>query len=227
MDFISIILLSGSALFGPPDQDIWSFAASSSGENYIWMSPTPIAADGGHYEMLYTISAATVMVEYVGITFGPIDVTDMIPEAEHEVWRSSPGPAPLDFGWIEVITPKGQDPPSLAYDWIVELNEKGFVKFRMENLFLGQSEYDLGWPWGSVTVDILSGTIYNDLSISSVPPPCYADITNDGIVDVSDLLEVIGAWGYCFECPADINQDSLVDVTDLLEMVAAWGSCPR
>jgi hypothetical protein len=227
MDFISIVLLSSSAFFGPPDEDTWSFSAASSGENYSWTSPTPIASDGGHYEMLYTITGATVMAEYLGITIGPIDVLDMIPEQYIETWENSPGPAPLDFGWIEVIAPEDQDPPSIAYDWIVELNEKGFVTYRMENLFLGQSEYDLGWPWGSVTVDLLQGTIYSELTVSLVPTPCYADITNDGVVDVSDLLEVIGGWGYCFECPADINQDAIIDVTDLLEIVASWGPCPR
>ena len=227
MDFTSIILLSSATFFGPPDQDTWIFSGSSSGDNFTWVSPTNIAADGGHYEMLYSVVGASVMVSYLGIDFGPIDVFDMIPDAEHEVWRYSPGPAPLDFGWIEVITPVGQDPPSFAYDWLVQLDEKGFMTFRMENLYFGQAQYDLGWPWGSVTVNIESGTIDNELTITLVPTPCYADITNDSIVDISDLLEVIGGWGYCFECPADINQDSVIDVTDLLEIVAGWGPCPR
>jgi len=55
---------------------------------------------------------------------------------------------------------------------------------------------------------------------------CPADITGDGVVDVLDLLELLGSWGYCPGCPADITGDGVVDVLDLLEVLAAWGACP-
>jgi hypothetical protein len=76
-------------------------------------------------------------------------------------------------------------------------------------------------------VNLESGTIVADLGVASVDTPCYADITQDGIVDVSDILEVISGWGYCLDCPADINQDDLINVIDLLEIVSSWGPCPR
>ena len=151
---------------------------------------------------------------------------DMIPPDAIETWRASQGPAPLDFGWTTVITPEDQTPPSLAYDWIVEIDAQGFVTYRMENLFLGQADYDLGWPWGWVTVNIESGTIDGTVAIQSVLNPCYADINGDSMVDVIDLLEVIGNWGYCLDCPADVNRDAYIDVTDLLELVGTWGPCP-
>ena len=65
------------------------------------------------------------------------------------------------------------------------------------------------------------------ITIDVVPIPCYADIDGNGTVDVADLLEVIGNWGYCLKCPADINQDDEIDVTDLLAVVGAWGDCPQ
>jgi len=71
---------------------------------------------------------------------------------------------------------------------------------------------------------------------------CDADLTGptagvpDGIVNVQDLLFVIGAWGPCpgspTPCPADIapgpcSQDGTVNVQDLLAVIAAWGyNCP-
>jgi len=226
MELATIVLLSGMALVGPRGQGSWDFTASSSGENYIWTSPTPIGPTADIYEMLYTVNGARVMVSYIGIPFGPYDVLDMVPPDAIETWRASQGPAPLDFGWTPVVTPEDQSPPTLSYDWIVEMDAKGYVTYRMENLFLGQADYDLGWPWGTVTVNIETGYIDGTLSIQSVINPCYADITGDSVVDVSDLLEVIGAWGYCLSCPPDVNRDSLVDVTDLLEIVAAWGPCP-
>jgi hypothetical protein len=54
---------------------------------------------------------------------------------------------------------------------------------------------------------------------------CVGDVTNDGVVDVADLLSVIKAWGPCSGCPADINGDSVVNVTDILAIVNAWGDC--
>lgn len=58
---------------------------------------------------------------------------------------------------------------------------------------------------------------------------CPADLTGDGVVDVSDLLQLLSAWGLCTrggECPADISGDDVVDVSDLLVLISAWGVCP-
>ncbi|MAB84048.1 MAG: hypothetical protein CMJ24_11550 [Phycisphaerae bacterium] len=56
---------------------------------------------------------------------------------------------------------------------------------------------------------------------------CGADINCDGVVDVTDLLAVIAAWGDCPEgddCLEDTNDDGVVDVTDLLAVIAGWGA---
>ena len=224
---IVLTTLIGASLFGPPDEATWKFAATSSGENFVWNSPSSITPDGSFYEMNYQVNEATVMVSYIGIDFGPISVLDMFPEDIINTWRASEGPAPLDFGWIEVVAPDDQDPPAIAFDWIVEIDEKGQVEFRMENVFAGQAEYNLGWPWGTVTVNVESGTLYADLWVAKVPTPCYADVNGDNLVNVTDLLAVISDWGYCYECVSDTNYDSYVDVTDLLYIINAWGPCGK
>ncbi|MBC8309528.1 MAG: hypothetical protein H8E83_03320 [Planctomycetes bacterium] len=225
MEIMTVVLLSGAALVGPRGQGSWNFTATSSGENFSWTSPTSVDPSGGDYEMLYTVTGAQALVSYIGIEFGPYDAMDMIPEDAIETWRASQGPAPLDFGWITVVS-DDQEPPSLKYDWIVEIDAKGYVTYKMENIFLGEIEYNLGYPWGWVTVQIESGSIQGNLSIQSVINPCYEDINGDSMVDVIDLLEVIGNWGYCLNCPADINRDDVIDVTDLLDLVGSWGPCP-
>jgi hypothetical protein len=65
----------------------------------------------------------------------------------------------------------------------------------------------------------------NDLSgsIDCGDPVVQGDVNGDGIVDVTDLLAVMGAWGPCQGCPADLNGDGIVDVVDLLEVVGNWG----
>ena len=53
---------------------------------------------------------------------------------------------------------------------------------------------------------------------------CTGDINGDSVVDVTDLLEVVGSWGVAGG-PADINGDGIVDVGDVLELVGVWGPC--
>lgn len=66
--------------------------------------------------------------------------------------------------------------------------------------------------------------IVNSTDTIIISPNCPADINGDGVVDVVDLLEVVGSWGES-GVPSDINADGVVNVSDLLAVVDAWGSC--
>jgi hypothetical protein len=50
------------------------------------------------------------------------------------------------------------------------------------------------------------------------------DVNGDGVVDVTDLVAVILAWGPCSECPEDVDGDGDVDVQDLVAVILTWGS---
>jgi hypothetical protein len=54
--------------------------------------------------------------------------------------------------------------------------------------------------------------------------PCDGDLNGDGVVDVSDLLILLSAWGQV-GVPGDINGDGAIDVADLLLLLGAWGPC--
>jgi hypothetical protein len=54
---------------------------------------------------------------------------------------------------------------------------------------------------------------------------CPADINNDGVVNVDDLLQLIMSWGDKGG-PADIDGDGIVGISDLLALIKSWGSCP-
>ena len=72
------------------------------------------------------------------------------------------------------------------------------------------------------------GTL-NSWQLSLAPvaaAPCLADIDDDTLVNVTDLLALLGAWGPNPGHAADINNDDTVNVTDLLALLAAWGDCP-
>lgn len=53
------------------------------------------------------------------------------------------------------------------------------------------------------------------------------DANGDDVVNVTDLLAVIEAWGACpsspLNCHADFNDDGQVNVTDLLTVISNWG----
>ena len=54
--------------------------------------------------------------------------------------------------------------------------------------------------------------------------PCPADVNQNGVVDVVDLLSVINAWGSPGG-PTDIDGNGSVGVGDLLALINAWGPC--
>jgi hypothetical protein len=53
---------------------------------------------------------------------------------------------------------------------------------------------------------------------------CIADLNGDGVVNITELLQVVSEWGQS-DVPADINQDGIVNVTDLLLIMDSWGPC--
>jgi hypothetical protein len=58
------------------------------------------------------------------------------------------------------------------------------------------------------------------------PCNCPADLVADGVVDVSDFLLLLAAWGDT-SGPGDIDGDGIVGVTDFLALLAAWGPCDQ
>ncbi len=55
---------------------------------------------------------------------------------------------------------------------------------------------------------------------------CPGDLNGDGIVNVPDLLLLLGDFGSCDGSPADFDGDGCVGVPDLLALIANFGPCP-
>jgi hypothetical protein len=58
------------------------------------------------------------------------------------------------------------------------------------------------------------------------PELCPEDIDGNDVVNVFDLLQLLGAWGPCPGCPEDLDGNDVVNVFDLLQLLGAWGPCP-
>ncbi|MCI0629452.1 MAG: dockerin type I domain-containing protein [Phycisphaerales bacterium] len=63
-------------------------------------------------------------------------------------------------------------------------------------------------------------------AFSDAAPRLPGDVNLDGMVNVIDLLELIGAWGVTLPGgpPADFDGNGLVNITDLLTVIANWSS---
>ncbi|MCZ6835156.1 MAG: FG-GAP-like repeat-containing protein, partial [Planctomycetota bacterium] len=89
---------------------------------------------------------------------------------------------------------------------------------------LGQAQFvesvQIRWPNGQLQEQL-------DVSVDQVleikEPLTSADLNNDGVVDVEDLLILLTAWGDCPDCNADVDSDDRVTVFDLLFILSSYG----
>ncbi|UCD74950.1 MAG: hypothetical protein JSV91_14325, partial [Phycisphaerales bacterium] len=60
------------------------------------------------------------------------------------------------------------------------------------------------------------------------------DVNGDDVVNIDDILAVIGAWGPCddpYDCPCDLAgpdagpPDGKVNIDDVFAVLANWGPC--
>jgi hypothetical protein len=82
------------------------------------------------------------------------------------------------------------------------------------------------WPWigPSVFTGVPCGAQYSLTTSCMFDDDCPEDLTGDEVVNVQDLLALLGAWEQS-GVPADLDGSGTVDVGDLLMLLAAWGDC--
>ena len=222
MSIMAIGLVQATAFAGA-DVGSWSVDFSTSGQDVNWVSPDGVRTDGQTYDVRFEIESIGVVVSYIGIEFGPIDVTDQL-GGDAVQQSSGDGPCPVDFGGTSVREPAEPDPVTIAFDVQLQVDEFGRASYDMTNVVLGTASYNI-FPFGDVTVDLEEVTILGQFDVEVIGTICTADIDGSGVVGVDDLLALIGDWGSCAGCATDLNSDGTVGVDDLLELIGSWGLC--
>lgn len=66
----------------------------------------------------------------------------------------------------------------------------------------------------------------SDAALPGDVPLRVGDVDANGVVNVSDLLALLGMWGACDivnDCPGDLTGDGVVSVSDMLMLLSEWG----
>ena len=72
-------------------------------------------------------------------------------------------------------------------------------------------------------IDINANDIYY-VGLSACPGDVYPPGEGNAVVDVNDVLAILGDWGVVGS-EYDVNGDTVVDVSDVLECLNYWGVC--
>lgn len=144
----------------------WSFDETTTGQDIAWTSPTSVPPSSSLFATTTTITLIEVGIEFSGIPFGTVDVTDQVPPEVQGQTQNAPGPAPLLFLDELVVYPEPPEPPAIEATVSVGLDASGFGTFGATDITLGTLMVDIGFPFGTVAVDITSlrvaGTIMID-----------------------------------------------------------------
>jgi len=119
----------------------------------------------------------------------------------------------------------------VTFDGVPEYSSTGSNTFQCEMFFDGTLR--LSWL-GVSSDDSIVGLSRGDgmppafiQSDFTTLPGCdevlAGDVNGDGIVDVTDLLMIVSAFGPCPGCPEDLDGDGLAGASDILTVLANWG----
>lgn len=214
----------GSLLFttvAVADTVHWDFDLETSGQDVYWTSLTAVDNEKPLYDATYAITLVEIWVSYLTIPFGPFDITDEIPPEYLSNSDTYEGPPPIIILHETLAYPVPPEEPSVAADVHIEVDAAGYGQMSITNVYLGEIGWDLGWPWGVVTVQIESIRVVGWIEVT---PRLPGDLDDDGDVDHSDLGIMLGDWGCSGgDCAGDCDGDGDTDHADLGLLLAYWG----
>lgn len=215
------LLIVAAAALGGADSATWPITIQTAGEDVLWTSPSTVRPDGDEYTLNVQITSVAVMVSYLGFDFGPIDVSDQLPDTSFG--GVVEGPCPIDGGTTSILEPPPPDPVTIAFDITLLLDDTGRGSMLMDNIILGTVTTEIP-IFGEVTVQLEEIFVDLVMTVDVTDTPCSTDIDGDGETNVNDILLLLAAYGTS-DPASDIDGDGVVGVNDVLQLIAGWGPC--
>ena len=169
-------------------QQTWTFDQTTTGGDIHYTSPTSVNPAAVGYVADYQLALVEVKVKYLGITFGPFDVTGQIPPEFQTGSGSSAGPAPITLFSQPVAYPDPPAAPSLAANLAVSLDAAGFGHVDATGVVLGTILVDLGF-FGTVNAQITSLRIKGSVTVDETQ---WVDL---GLGLAGSAVEPPALWG--------------------------------
>lgn len=186
-----------------------SIAIGPAQEEIIWLGTNDglVRYDGTTFTRYHTSNSPLPAKQVQGVS---VRTDGLVGLSAHTFGPNTPFPS-----GVALINGSADDPDNWA---VFEWGEPGVP---LPHYQLGDVQFDVkGRLWISC---ISEGTaVLTPADVSAIP----GDLNCDGVVDGSDLLILLGAWGKCSDpdnCPADLNGDNVVDGSDLLILLGNWG----
>ena len=217
---LTALLLTGSAQADPV---VWSFDVQTTGQDVFATASEPVDITADEFDTTYDILLLEVWVSWIGITFGPFDVTDEIPPEYRSASGTLFGPPPIVIIDQRLVFPLPPEPSAIEADMLIEIDVNGFGQLAITNIYLGELEINLGSPWGTQTVQLERIHVIGEVVTTAIYP---GDLNRDGRVDLADLGVLLADFGCTAgpgACPGDVDGDGDTDLADLGILLANFG----
>lgn len=241
---VAVMGWPGPAAYHPNDPEtLWDEAPSPFGFPNVWTQPEFwVGADGKDYSGVRWIRGTRwttyqlstfITPPFAGYTSGHTTFSRAIAEvlteltgshyfpgglAEYhfpaETWlHFEEGPSEdLTLQWTSYFDASDQSARSRIYGGIHPYVDDIPARFH---------GHEIGLIVAQRALDYINGEAF---------PPCPADFSGSGMVNVDDLLMMLNTWGPCpvgGSCPGDITGDDVVGLDDLILLLNNWGLCPQ
>jgi hypothetical protein len=223
--FVAGVILAAVVCVGPvfAETAVWNFDLQSTGPDVHYISPTAACNTAPAYHGYYEISQVQVWVSYSIFQFGPFDVTNQIPPENLSGEGDQAGPPPFDVFNDHVQYPEPPAATTLAADMHMWVDAQGYGRADVTNIYFGTAQYNLGPPFGTVTVQLRQVRVAGRIEVTPLVP---ADLDGDGDVDITDLATLLanyGLTGGATYAQGDIDGDGDIDLSDLAALLSNYG----
>lgn len=170
---------------------------------------------------------------------GDLDIVITTNQGDLKYFRNDTNPASNTWIELDVIPPPGDAPDGIGATIDLTVDGKTYHRAVFGSpSFMSQDplRVHFGFPAASVVNRLVirwangTSTVRTHLSTGRIMRLRSSDLDGDGSVGVSDLRDLLAAWGPCtscdlpWACSADLDDDCTVGVTDLLIVLANWGT---